>query len=38
MDRWLKVLIAAACVAVLAFVGYYFVGEAQRAGRREGSD
>lgn len=31
MDNWLKGLVAAACVAVLAFVGYFFWGERTRA-------
>ncbi|TPM92730.1 hypothetical protein [Mesorhizobium sp. B2-1-3A] len=27
MDKWLKILIAAACVAVIAAVGYFALGE-----------
>lgn len=33
MSNALKALIAAACVAILAFVGYYFVGEYRHAAR-----
>jgi hypothetical protein len=31
MNGWLKALIAATCVAVIAFIGYYFFREAERA-------
>jgi len=34
MDGWMKALVAAACIAILAVVGYFFYGEAQQAAER----
>lgn len=34
MDAWLKALVAAACIAILAGVGYYFYSEARLAAEK----